>query len=536
MTLDQLYALQSQAKLDPDGNYTRFGADVDDFAEQIAYGGFNADPRKKARLLGDPEGGYSWYGEVNNPLSVSSYDESTPTFEDALYNRSDLMIPESLAKQLMADPNLMQEIQRMGPGVVQQGRTKTGLLQQIQSGEVIVPALMAAIMGGYGLGPGAGISGAVSSALPGLPGIAQSAVSGAAQSAMTGGNPVTGAITGSALSQMPNMFTGGSMPEFEVNSFPDVATLDLNMPNTGDIFQPDNWTGSLPSVPDAGGIPGWMKTAGLGAAGLGAASVFGGEGGDYEDSMGGEYAPYPSGGTNPEWGKSYPGSVDQPRPGGPTISDQLRAALGVGYGASGLDKLLPGGGSTNGEDFGNLFAPTNGGPDWGSAIGAILEAFGSKEYQNNLLGLMDKSIEYSDPFHAERPFYQGEFRKQYTDPNYFENNSTFKGIRDNALSATAATDAARGYNLSGNMLQDLTKTATNEAHKFAQPYMDMTGKAAGAFEGPGAAGQVASTIGTAAANAGKDVYGALGAGAESIFGQNKRKNNQSLAQTLWSLA
>ena len=173
-------------------------------------------------------------------------------------------------------------------------------------------------------------------------------------------------------------------------------------------------------------------------------------------------------------------------------------------GAKGLASLF-GGSTTGAYQF-----------PWGDAIGSLLEFYGLKEQSDNLNKLFEKAIDYSDPFRAERPFYQKEFKNQYTDPNYFNESTVFKGLRDDALNTVERRLASQGYNMSGNMMQDLTKTATTEGYKYAMPFMDMTGKAAGAFQGPGKAGEIAANLGTQSANNIQNQWGALGAGAQSI--------------------
>jgi hypothetical protein len=258
-SLADILAMQGTAKLDSAGNHTVFPDG------QIAYGGFSApnayqpqlvdmsgdgsygyiDPATGRQVvpLGDESNprGWAYYDMYGGPEGIGGAGEMVPG-SDA----SNLMLPRSLAERLQADPNLMPELQRSGVGVVQQDRTKTGILQQLQSGELMPQLLMTAA--GFGL-PSFGLGNMISGAT-GLPTWAGSAIGAAAPSVVTGENPLTAALTGGALSAAwpyMNSLTPGGTPEFEANSFPTegpVFTGNFN-PNGGPLMPPASPNGDL---------------------------------------------------------------------------------------------------------------------------------------------------------------------------------------------------------------------------------------------------------------------------------------------------
>jgi hypothetical protein len=158
ITLQQLLDLQKTRRLDAAGNYTYVTNPLAG-KEEIAYGGFSApnayrpqyvdltgdgtygyiDPTTGKQVVEDGAGGWAYWDPYGGPDSMGGAGQAVPGS-----NTQSLLVPQGMALALQSDPNLLPELQRSGVGVVQQDRTKSGLLQQIQSGELMPQMLMAA--------------------------------------------------------------------------------------------------------------------------------------------------------------------------------------------------------------------------------------------------------------------------------------------------------------------------------------------------------------------------------------------------------
>lgn len=194
--------------------------------------------------------------------------------------------------------------------------------------------------------------------------------------------------------------------------------------------------------------------------------------------------------------------------------EQLMKVLPSIPGGSTAMKALFGGGS-GGSGLSSLFAPSGTGTgkystDMGGILNSLLGYQTNKDYQDKLIEVMNKSIEASDPFKTQRPFYQQQLQSMFTDPNYFNNNALLKGANDMAVNDTTRKMASQGYNMSGNVPMEVGQRLQQNNMGYAQKLMDFTGQAAGASINPSASGQVAATTGTAAANAGNAGNASLG--------------------------
>ena len=152
---------------------------------------------------------------------------------------------------------------------------------------------------------------------------------------------------------------------------------------------------------------------------------------------------------------------------------------------------------------------------------------------------MNKAIDRADPFYAQRPQYQEQFRNLTQDPSNFFKDPAISSAINFEDQATSRKLASQGYNMSGNFANEVAQTRMREAFKQYMPYSDMIGTAAGYKFGPGNAGNLAGTIGGQAAQANQNVLGGIGAATQSamqgeqpsyleqIFG---KQANQNLAQ------
>ena len=143
-------------------------------------------------------------------------------------------------------------------------------------------------------------------------------------------------------------------------------------------------------------------------------------------------------------------------------------------------------------------------------IGSGFAYQNSKDYQDQLLGVMNRAIDVSDPFASQRPFYQNELKSMYTNPNYWNNSPILSSMKDNAVRETNAKMASQGYNMSGNQIEGLGETLQRTQAQYALPLMQQTGGYAGGGFGPGTAGTAAATTGAQAAQAGQQGNFALG--------------------------
>jgi hypothetical protein len=157
-----------------------------------------------------------------------------------------------------------------------------------------------------------------------------------------------------------------------------------------------------------------------------------------------------------------------------------------------------------------MFAPKEGeDTNWLKILGSLGSFLGSKNYANDLQGLMQQQ----DPFGSQRGFYQDQLRQSYTDPNFLQNNPTFQAMLDPALRQVRANMAARGLNNSGNALHEIMRTGTETAAKYMLPFQTMTGQ----FAGSGIDPRYAGLIGMNAAQADKNAYGDIGVGLQELW-------------------
>lgn len=197
------------------------------------------------------------------------------------------------------------------------------------------------------------------------------------------------------------------------------------------------------------------------------------------------------------------------------------------------------------DDFWNYFSqeamgglvPTNSGPNWWDVGFGLLQYQGQRQFQNDIINSMNQAVERSDPFYSQRPFYQQQFQQMNTDPNYFQNDAALQNLQNSAMRSMASQDAAKGYLNSGNILHDLTRTGVETAANYVLPRMDMSARAAGAYNDPSKAGQMIAAMSPIAASAGLAQNQTLGQIGRSATGAQTGTNSgtnpiTSLAQWL----
>lgn len=153
----------------------------------------------------------------------------------------------------------------------------------------------------------------------------------------------------------------------------------------------------------------------------------------------------------------------------------------------------------NGSSIGNLLSnlfknrPGQSGTGQGSRLGtagAGVAAYQGFKNASELRDARDRAVQRSDPFGGQRPGYQGMLARSYIDPNFFERDPAFAGLRDNAMDATNRKMASQGYNMSGNQLQEVNRAGLNESYKYAMPFREHMGLLSGMNFQPQYAGQM----------------------------------------------
>lgn len=271
---------------------------------------------------------------------------------------------------------------------------------------------------------------------------------------------------------------------------------------------------------------GGVLAAGLAAGGAAGGAISGGEGlGSLAGNIGADTLGGATVGSTagiPGLGEFVPGMLAESglAPGiaglsqvTPTLAGSM-GAMGAGVGAGMQGIASSGLWETLLKSF-NL--PTNLASNIPKIAGSLASYFGSQDLAKAQQAAGQQGAALSDPFAPQRGFYQDQLKQSYTDPNYFSNNTVFKGLRDQALNSTQAKLASQGYNMSGNMLSELAKVSTNEGYKFAQPFQAQLAQNAGAGISPGYAGYLASQGGNQAAQTQYNGLGNLGVAGQGLW-------------------
>ena len=176
--------------------------------------------------------------------------------------------------------------------------------------------------------------------------------------------------------------------------------------------------------------------------------------------------------------------------------------------------------------FGSAFSGA--GKGLGGVLGGLLPSLigagGNLYALDQFKDLINKAQEQADPFASQRPQYQQMLSQMTTDPNFVKNSPVFQNIMNPAIKETQAAMSARGYNNSGNMLEEINKRGVEEASKFYLPMMNQIGGFAGAGFGPGQSGTIGAQGAFGQTNQLKDIFGDLGLGAYNLMtGSNNTK-------------
>lgn len=459
------------------------------------------DGMKWERYDGGGEGGYdsrlvadtSKYDQVRSAKGgeiLEIFNPDTGVWEPGVYDIANpsIRLPASVAQKLGI---------RSAPA---QGHVagKGNLLSELISDPNFVQFALAAAGGAYGSG---GLDGLFGSGASAGSGTAFAATEAAGDAAL--GELLTGMGYGEAAAAGAAMGGAQTFPLTDIG-----APITQELGATGSIFEgitPEAFTGS--GIGElVGGASSQAIPTGLGLGEVGAAA--GGLGGISTGFAGAGAA-----GVN--------------------------AALGLGSGSVAGDFATPGLLQQIQNGIQDVVNPTPTGSSqtpqtgyqfpWQEAIGSLLGYQQQNDYADKLSEAMKYAADKADPFASQRPFYQGELKSMYTDPNYFNNSALLKGQNANAINDTTRALASQGYNMSGNVPMEVAQRLQNNNMTYALDLMNKTGGYAGAGFGPGAAGTIAAQGGQAAAGAANQGNFALGNMFNSIW-NGQQPNGAQQAQ------
>jgi hypothetical protein len=116
--------------------------------------------------------------------------------------------------------------------------------------------------------------------------------------------------------------------------------------------------------------------------------------------------------------------------------------------------------------------------------GALLSYFQDQNRLGTLNDTTKSAADKADPFASQRGFYQDKLKQSYMDPNFFQNDPTFSGMRNIAMNDVQKAAAARGYNNSTNVLHNIGSRINDEGLKYANLYQGQLAQNAGAGISP----------------------------------------------------
>src|SRR3990167_6568170 len=193
------------------------------------------------------------------------------------------------------------------------------------------------------------------------------------------------------------------------------------------------------------------------------------------------------GGAYETWGQAdfdaqMPGMWDTIKDTWNSIPTAAKSQLGkILFGTAGT-----GGGGGSGGGQRGLFS---------DLINSYFGAQGQGQYGKEIGEAMKYAVDKADPFAAQRPYYQGQLKQMYEDPEYFNKSSLLQGANRNAINDTTRALSAQGYNMSGNVPMEVGQRLQNNNMNYALNLMNQTGGYAGGGFGPGQAGTIAGTMG-----------------------------------------
>lgn len=420
-----------------------------------------------------------WDMDEENNLSLNGQPYGENARMDALRNQGYLPVPSiggldpskfdwaQLDQQLGLSPVIGSDNQRWltsdDRNKVNEWGTQQGILQDsggfgdfLKEAAVKIGPIVAAIAGIPGLTPGLGdaISGAASAGATGA-----SAVSDPFIQAFTPDLASTGLFSGAGLSPT-NLLQAvdgtTSAPTGDILGQYGAAETPLNLGNGVNVTN-DSIIQSI--AQDTGDIP-----AGLTGAGGNAAAITAAAGG----------AGVIPGITNAAGQiAGLDGVVNLANSAGGAVTP---AATGS---TSWLSQFLKSLGVTN--EAGTMTSSP-----FLQGAGALLSYFQDQNRLGTLNDTLKSAADKADPFASQRGFYQDKLKQSYMDPNFFQNDPVFSGIRKTAMSDVERAAAARGYNNSSNVLHNVGSRINDEGLKYANLYQGQLAQNAGAGVSPAA--------------------------------------------------
>jgi len=148
---------------------------------------------------------------------------------------------------------------------------------------------------------------------------------------------------------------------------------------------------------------------------------------------------------------------------------------------------------------------------------ALADYLAKRGQAGDLSEASQRAAEMADPFADQRKFYQERLRQSYIDPNFWDTDPGWAGIRNSSTNSTLAALAAKGYSQSpGKMMYEIGKRLQDEQMKYALGWQGQLGQFAGAGVSPATAGQLYQSGANLASQERNKEYDALGTLAASL--------------------
>lgn len=173
---------------------------------------------------------------------------------------------------------------------------------------------------------------------------------------------------------------------------------------------------------------------------------------------------------------------------------------------SSIGKLL----GTAGQTLGGAQGAQSGLSPLLKLLGGGLEWYQSGQNADKLAEAIKAASEKADPFASQRPFYQDMLKQSYSDPNFFNNNPVFAGMRDIAVNDVGRKMSALGYNGSGNILHEIADRIQKQGMNYATQFQGQLAQNAGAGISPGVGASIAAQGANQVMQANQQQNGAMG--------------------------
>jgi len=139
--------------------------------------------------------------------------------------------------------------------------------------------------------------------------------------------------------------------------------------------------------------------------------------------------------------------------------------------------------------------------NWLNALSGLTNAYGNYDASAKMEELYNNLLARGDYFtRTDRAPYRDQLYRSYNDPNYLQNDPGWAGQRNLTIQDVSADMSRRGYNLSGNEIQELGKQLINNQSKYLQGQQQNLANVAGAQFGPEWMGSLTANMAPMIAN------------------------------------